>query len=215
MNNHINVVIVEDVEDVREGLRYLLSLDKDIKIINTYSDAESLIKDLRVINTPDVILMDIGLRKRDGIEATKIIKDEYPGINILMLTVFEEEDKILKSIKAGATGYILKNSAPSELIEQVKSLSLGGSPISPKAARKLLEEIQREKEEEKEQNYNLTSREKEILKSIADGYSYKEIAKLHYIADSTAKKHILNIYRKLNVNSKVEFVKKVISEKLI
>ncbi|MBN1830214.1 MAG: response regulator transcription factor [Deltaproteobacteria bacterium] len=215
MNARINVVIVEDVEDVREGLKYLLGLDETINVINTYSTAEALIKDLKRAKIPDIVLMDIGLPQMNGIEATKIIKSEYPNINILMLTIFEEEDKILKSIRAGATGYILKNATPNDLIEQVKSLAVGGSPISPKAARKLLDEIKKEKEEEAKEDYNLTSREKEILKSIADGYSYKEIARKHYIADSTAKKHILNIYKKLHVKSKVEFVKKVLQESLI
>jgi len=216
MKESINVAIVEDVEDVREGLKYLLGLDDTITVIETYTNAEDLLKDLNETHQPDIILMDIGLPQMNGIEATKIIKRYFPHIDVLMLTIFEEGEKIVKSIQAGATGYILKNAAPNDLIEQVKSLAVGGSPISPKAARKLLREIKKDdNEEDSIEDYHLTSREKEILKSIAEGYSYKEIAMKHFIADSTAKRHILNIYKKLRVRSKVEFVKKVINEHLI
>lgn len=211
----IELIIVEDDKDVREGLKYLLNLDSQIRVINVYKNAEKAIIDLEIIRTPDIILMDIGLPKMDGIEATGIIKKQYPEIKILMLTIFEEEDKILKAIRAGADGYILKNTKGVDLVEQIKSLYSGGSPISPRVARKILHKVQREEEQVVRKEYNLTRREKEILKGILKGYTYREIAKEYCIASSTVKKHILHIYRKLNVRSKVEFVKKVLNEKLV
>lgn len=211
----IELIIVEDDKDVREGLKYLLNLDSQIRVINVYKNAEKAIIDLEIIRNPDIILMDIGLPKMDGIEATGIIKKQYPEIKILMLTIFEEEDKILKAIRAGADGYILKNTKGVDLVEQIKSLYSGGSPISPRVARKILHKVQREEEQVVRKEYNLTRREKEILKGILKGYTYREIAKEYSIASSTVKKHILHIYRKLNVRSKVEFVKKVLNEKLV
>lgn len=104
----INIVIVEDSLDAREGLRYLLSLDNEIHILNTYDNAENLIKNQQILNKTHVILMDIELLGMNGIEATKIIKTNYPTINILILTIFEEKDKIVHAIQAGASGYVLK-----------------------------------------------------------------------------------------------------------
>jgi DNA-binding NarL/FixJ family response regulator len=214
-NKLIRLVIVEDVKEVRDGLKYLLSLDKEIKVVQTYKDAEELLKDLSIMTTPDVILMDIGLPRMSGIKATSLIKEKYPEVNVLILTIFEEEEKILSAVKAGATGYILKNMEPGELIRQIKSLHKGGSPISPNVARKILQEFQKESYRASETDYHLTPREKEILKDIVEGYTYTQIAANRFIASSTVKKHILHIYQKLDVTSKVEFVKKVINEKLI
>ena len=214
-NDIIELIIVEDDKDVREGLKYLLSLDSQIRVINVYRNAEKMINDLEIIRIPNIILMDIGLPKMDGIEATGIIKKQYPKISILMLTIFEEEDKILRAIRAGADGYILKNTKGIDLVEQIKSLYSGGSPISPIVARKILHKVQREEKEVVRKEYNLTRREKEILTGIIKGYTYREVAEEYCIASSTVKKHVLHIYRKLDVRSKVEFVKKVLNEKLV
>ncbi|MCK5674062.1 MAG: response regulator transcription factor [Spirochaetales bacterium] len=211
----IRLVIIEDVDEVRQGLKYLLSLDSELEIIKSYSNAESFIQSFPLLTVPNIILMDIGLPGINGVEATKIIKLKYPDIDILMLTIFEEEDKILSAIQAGATGYVLKNTEPGELVTQIKSIYAGGSPISPNIARKILTEFRKERHHNERKNYNLTPREKEIFKSIADGLTYREISTLHSIASSTVKKHILHIYQKLEVNSKVEFIKKVMKEELI
>ncbi len=211
----IRLIIIEDVEEVRQGLKYLLSLDAELEIIKAYGNAESFINSFPLLTVPNIILMDIGLPGINGIEATKIIKNKYPDIDILMLTIFEEEDKILNAIQAGATGYVLKNTDPGELVSQIKSIYSGGSPISPNIARKILTEFRKDRHYNERKNYNLTPREKDIFKGIADGLTYKEISSLHNIASSTVKKHILHIYQKLEVNSKVEFIKKVIEEELI
>ncbi|MCK5154589.1 MAG: response regulator transcription factor [Spirochaetales bacterium] len=211
----IRLVIIEDVDEVRQGLKYLLGLDSELEIIKSYGSAEPFLNSFPLLTVPNIILMDIGLPGINGIEATKIIKKEYPDIDILMLTIFEEEDKILNAIQAGATGYVLKNTDPGELVSQIKSIFSGGSPISPNIARKILTEFRKDRSHNERKNYNLTPREKEIFKSIADGLTYKEISSLHNIASSTVKKHILHIYQKLEVNSKVEFIKKVMEEDLI
>ncbi len=211
----IKLSIIEDIDEVRQGLKYLIDADPGIKVLKTYNQAEKFIDSFPLFDVPNIILMDIGLPGMSGIEATKVIKKEYPGIDILILTIFEEEDKILNAIQAGATGYILKNTRPGELISQIKSIHTGGAPISPQIARKILDEFRKKTKSIEKREYNLTPREKEILKSIVEGLTYKEISLKHGIASSTVKKHILHIYRKLQVNSKVEFIKKVIDENLI
>jgi len=211
----IKVSIVEDISEVRDGLKYLLNIDQQIDVSKTYRCAEDFLKELGSLDPPDVVLMDIKLPGINGIEATKIIKKMFPEITILILTIFEDEERILDSIRAGADGYILKNTKPGQLADQIKSACNGGSPISPLVARRILSEIQKEKKDSLKKNYNLTRREKEVLKDIVDGYTYRQIAEKHFIAGSTAKKHILHIYQKLNVTSKAEFVKKVIDENLI
>ena len=212
----INVVIVEDSLEAREGFKYLLRLEQDIRVLKACESAEELLSDENVLRAADVVLMDIELPGMNGIKATRTLKSAYPGIDVLMLTIFEDQEKIVKAVQAGASGYILKNTAPGDLVDQVKSLSRGESPISPGAARKLLDEL-REKEERNRttDDYNLTPREIEVFKAIVEGYTYKEMAGELNIASSTAKKHILHIYRKMNVSSKVEFIKKVIDEKLL
>ncbi len=211
----IRIVIIEDVEEVRQGLRYLLSLDPQIEVLKTFSSAEPFLESFPLLTIPDIVLMDIGLPGINGIEATSRIIEKYPETSILMLTIFEEEDKILSAIQAGATGYILKNTDPGELVAQIKSINSGGSPISPSIARKILKEFRKEKLYKEKRDYNLTPREKDIFKGIVEGLTYREISKRYNIASSTVKKHILHIYQKLEVNSKVEFIKKVLEEELI
>lgn len=211
----IKISIIEDIDEVRQGLKYLIDADPEIFVIKTYKNAETFLDSFPLLTVPDIILMDIGLPGMSGIEATRIIKKEYPHIAILILTIFEEEEKILNAIQAGATGYILKNTKPGELISQIKSIHIGGSPISPTIASTILQEFRKETVQKDKKDYNLTPRENEILLAIVEGLTYKQISQRYNIAASTVKKHILHIYRKLEVNSKVEFIKKVIDEKLI
>jgi len=215
ISQQIEVAIVEDEREVREGLRYLIGHDPHIRVFSAFANAEDFIAHLRSHAEPDIVLMDIHLPGMSGIEATKFLQIEHPRIIVLILTIFEEEEKILDSIKAGAKGYILKNTKPDILMEQILSAKNEGSPVSPVAARYILNEIRRENIDIKTGNYHLTIREKEVLKDIVDGLTYKESAEEHHIAGSTAKKHILHIYQKLNVSSKAEIVRKAITEKLI
>src|SRR6056297_3236204 len=211
----IRLMICEDVKDVREGFRYLLNMEEGMKVVDAYESAEQMLKGMKHLGAPDIILMDIELPGMTGIEATTEVKRLYPEVAVLILTIFEEEEKILNAIQAGATGYILKNTSPGELITQIKTLHAGGSPISPNVARILLQEFQRDYSTRNHDDYNLTPREKEIVHGIVKGLTYRQIADHYGISGATVKKHILHIYKKLNVRSKVEFMKKVMDSDLM
>ena len=211
----IRLMIVEDQKEVREGLRYLLGLDSRIQVVKAFDRAEDLLEAVGSAAPPDLVLMDIGLPGMSGIEATRALRALHPDINVIILTVFEDEEKLIASIKAGANGYILKNTKPDVLLEQIVSAVSDGSPISPRVARRLLDEIVKEGSGRDAADYGLTPREKQVLRDVVDGLTYREIAERHGIAASTAKKHILHIYQKLDVNTKAEFVRKAIREKLI
>jgi DNA-binding NarL/FixJ family response regulator len=211
----IRIMICEDEREARESFRYLLGLDEEIRVMGTFATAEALIECIKDVGPPDVVMMDIGLPDMSGIEATGIIHERWPDINILILTIFEEEEKILSAVQAGAAGYVLKNTRPGELTSQIKALHRGGSPISPGVARKLLGELRRERTPVETIDYKLTPRELEVMGGIVEGFTYSEIADKYGISGSTVKKHILHIYRKLDVSSKVEFMKKVMRDNLL
>ncbi|MBU0935926.1 MAG: response regulator transcription factor [Spirochaetes bacterium] len=211
----LKLVIVEDERDVREGLRYLLGLDARVRISGAFAKAEEMLEYLGRGNSCDLVLMDIHLPGITGIEACRKLRAAYPALPVLILTVFEDEDTILDAIKAGANGYILKTTRPESLLEQIFSAAEGGSPISPSVGSRLLEEIRRSQPQVSAVDYGLTSRELEVLQDIVNGLTYRELAERHHIAGSTAKKHILHIYQKLNVNSRAEVVRKALEERLV
>jgi DNA-binding NarL/FixJ family response regulator len=212
----ISVAICEDEQEVREGFRYLLNLDPDIRVLGVYSAAEALIAALdEGLIRPEIVLMDIVLPGMSGIDATGYIRERHPAIEVLILTIFEEEAKIMQAIEQGAAGYVVKSTRPGDLVAQIKDVKSGGSPISPHVARKLLSEFRRERVRRPSDEFNLTTREREIVGAIVEGLTYREIADRYNIAASTVKRHILNIYKKLRVNSKVEFMKKVFESDLI
>jgi DNA-binding NarL/FixJ family response regulator len=203
----IKVMICEDIKEVREGLKFLLEMDEEIEVVSTTGKAEELFSSIEQYGPPDVVLMDIGLEGMSGLEATSLLVEKYPKVKVLILTIFEEEEKILKAIENGASGYILKNSRPEELVSQIKAVHAGGAPVSPSVAKVLLKEL-RKGSTTSCNEYRLTSREKEIMKALMEGLTYREIAQKFNIASSTVKKHILHIYRKMEVSNKVEFMKK-------
>jgi DNA-binding NarL/FixJ family response regulator len=213
--SQVSLAIVEDEKNVREGLRYLLGLDGRIRIAASFGKAEELLSYLEEGNKVDIVLMDIHLPGLDGIEATRRLQASRPEIIVLILTIFEEEETILDAIKAGAKGYILKNTKPDALLDQIISAVSEGSPISPTVARRILDEIRRGDVAARPSDYALTARETEVLRDIVNGLTYRELADKHHIAGSTAKKHILHIYQKLNVNSKAEVVRKALEERLV
>ncbi len=209
------VAIVDDQKEVREGLAYLLGLDARIRIVGSFERAEDLLAWLQGNDSPNIVLMDIHLPGMNGIEATRSLQVSHPDAIVLILTIFEEPDTILEAFRAGAKGYILKNTKPEILLEQVLSAKDDGSPISPTVARRLLDELRRGVQETPSNDYGLTAREREVLRDIVDGLTYRELAEKHHIAGSTAKKHILHIYQKLNVSSKAEIVRKALNERLV
>ncbi len=211
--NDIKVVIVEDNDEIRDGLAYLINSSSGFSCLATYPSGEDLLKDFlnekkdKNYVFPDVILMDINLPGMSGIDCIKKIKETKNSIQIMMLTVYEDYETIYKSLKAGATGYILKKSATVELLNAIKDIYNGGSPMSSQIARKVVLSFQEQKISDESQK--LTPREQEILNYLAMGYRYKEIANKLFISVETVRTHIRNIYEKLHVNSRTEAILKI------
>jgi len=211
----INVAIVEDNKTIREGLAALVNGTEEYKCIGSYSDCETFLKELELLNV-DVVLMDIGLPGMNGIEGVKKAKQINPDISILMLTVYEESEIVYDALCAGAYGYLVKKTPPSRLIEAIKEVYEGGSPMSSRIARQVITSFQLYKNGSAiDSQYNLTNREKEALQHLAEGSNYQEIADELYISVDTVRHHIRNIYKKLQVHSQSEAVAKAIRKKLI
>jgi len=161
---------------------------------------------------PDIVLMDIDLPDINGIEGVRTVKNVFEKIQVLMFTVFEDDEKIFAAIRAGASGYLLKKTPPGEIISAVQQLYEGGAPMSPSIARKMVQAFQ-SPHNYSLADYELTAREKEILFSLVDGLSYKKIGEKYFISLSTIRTHICNIYTKLHVHSKSQAVAKVLQGK--
>ncbi len=204
---NINVAVVEDQVEIREGLEIMLNQSSEFNCIGTYSNGEWLLKDLIIIK-PDIVLMDIGLPGISGIECLKQIKMINPDIAVVMLTVFEDDEKIFNSILAGADGYLLKKTPQAKLIESLAELFNGGAAVNPQIARKVLELFRTKPNEDME---SLSSRETEILNELVKGYTHKQIAEKLFISPETVRGHLKNIYQKLHVHSKTEAVVKALS----
>ena len=201
----IKVSIVEDLVEVREGLAELVRSDKELLMMENFDNAESAIEKLPLLE-PDIVVMDINLPGISGIECIKIIKEKCPGIQFMMFTVYETDEKVLQALQAGATGYLLKRTEPKRILESIKELNQGGSPMSSNIARKLVNIFLNEKVKTKKEI--LSDRENEVLQLLADGLLYKEIADRLHIAHGTVRQHIHNIYEKLHVQNRTEAVNK-------
>ena len=199
----IRVSIVEDLAEVREGLVDLVQSDEELFMVSSFKDVESAAQKLPDLKA-DIVLMDINLPGMSGIECIKLIKERCPGTQFLMFTVYENDDKVLEALQAGATGYLLKRTKPEQILESIKELNQGGSPMSSNIARKLLNIFLHEKKATKKEA--LSDRENEVLQLLADGLLYKEIANRLYIGHGTVRQHLHNIYEKLHVNNRTEAV---------
>lgn len=195
----------------------LLSTEPEFEVVGAFSHVLDCVQDVKDSN-PDVILMDIEMPGMTGIEAVRTIKKEFPHILILMQTVFEDDDRVFDSICAGASGYILKNFLNTRLVESIKELQYGGSPMSPSVARKVLNKMQQVPQlvrPEEAPDYDLTPREKEVLGCIVDGLAYKMIADKLSISYETVRSHVKKIYEKLHVASLTEVVSKAMKERIV
>lgn len=202
----INVAIVEDDATIREAIKDFLDSKENLTCNMAFESVESLLSELNKDNTPDIILMDIGLPGMSGISGIKLLKEKFPKINTIMLTVYHDTHKIFQSLCAGASGYLLKNSPFSDIKAAIEIVKDGGSSMSPQIARKVIEHFQMG--EKISTDSNLTDKEKEIVLCLVDGLSYKMIALQEKISIETVRSHIKNIYKKLQVHSKAEVIKK-------
>lgn len=203
MKETIKVAIVEDREDVRAGLAYLIDGSPGFDCVGAYESAEEAISGFKQADV-NVVLMDIGLPGMNGIEAVRIIKEKWPHIQIMMLTVYEDDERMFKSLKAGATGYVLKKTPPARLLQNIQSLHEGGSPMSSQIARRLVESFHAPEQKPASEDEQLTPREEEILGLLAQGFRYKEIADQLFISLDTVRTHIRHIYEKMHVRSRTE-----------
>jgi DNA-binding NarL/FixJ family response regulator len=206
----IKVAIVEDVKDIREGLQLLINSNDSFSCSNTFSTAEEILAQLPK-DLPDVVLMDIQLPGISGIEAVKKLKVKYPAVQFIMSTIYEDNESIFESLKAGATGYLLKKTIPSKILEAITEVYDGGSPMSAQIARKVIAAFQ--KKNPIDESSELTPKEKEILKALSKGLRYKEIAFEMQISMDTVRTHVRHIYEKLQVQSRMDAVNKVYGSK--
>jgi DNA-binding NarL/FixJ family response regulator len=214
----IRVLIVDDHALFRRGLQMVLEQETDIVVVGEGGDgAEAVSKTQELM--PDVVLMDVRMPKRGGIEATKQIKEIAPHVKILMLTISDEEADLYDAIKAGATGYLLKEVSIEEVGAAIRSVQTGQSLISPSMASKLLSEfatmVKRADEKQAAPQPRLTDREMEVLKLVAKGRNNRDIAKELFISENTVKNHIRNILEKLHLHSRMEAVVYAVREKLL
>lgn len=200
----IHVAIVEDRKEVREGLRYLIDLSDGCQVHGAYREAESALGAFASAQ-PDVVLMDIELPGINGIEATRKIKDTWPSVQVMMLTVYEDDERIFRSLEAGATGYVLKKTPPAQLVRDIASVHAGGSPMTSGIARRVVRTFHgRDPAPDASALEALTGREEEILSLLSEGYRYREIAEALFISLDTVRTHIRHIYEKLHVRSRTE-----------
>lgn len=202
----INVVIIEDIKEIREGLQMLINGSDGFICTQTFASGEEALEKLPYIN-PDVALMDINLPGINGIEVVRKLKTQGSSTQFIMSTVYEDDDSIFESLKAGANGYLLKKTAPTKILDSITEVYQGGSPMSGQIARKVIASFQQK--DSIDESLLLTHREKEILKSLSKGSRYKEIASEFNIGIETVRSHARNIYEKLQVQSRTEAINKI------
>lgn len=202
----ISLAIVEDLDEVREGLKQFISLNKEFNVLDTYKTAEEAMYELPSLK-PDVVIMDINLPGANGIDCIKEVRNKIPKTQFMMFTVYENDEKVFEALKAGATGYLLKSTGLVQLIEALKELHNGGSPMSSNIARKLVN-IFHESQKNNLPVEELSNRENEILQLLAKGLLYKEIADHLSISTATVRQHIHKIYEKLHVQNRTEAINK-------
>jgi DNA-binding NarL/FixJ family response regulator len=214
----IRVLIVDDHELFRKGLQMVLEAEPDIEVVGEASDGNEAIAKAEE-TSPDVVLMDVRMPKRSGIEATTTIKDTLPSTRILMLTISDEEADLYEAIKAGASGYLLKEISIEEVADAVRAVQQGQSLISPSMASKLLNEfaamVKRRDERAQVPGPRLTERELEVLKLVAKGLNNRDIGQELFISENTVKNHVRNILEKLHLHSRMEAVVYAVREKLL
>lgn len=206
--NEITVAIIEDDDEIRKMLSLIVDRSPGYSCKQSYPDCESSL-DAIINEPPDVVLMDIDLPNMNGIEGVIHLKEKLLETDFIMLTIKDDDDSVFNSLCAGASGYLLKDTAPAQLLDSIKEVYEGGSPMSPSIARRIINSFR------PTSNFTLTKREIVILERLCDGENYKAIADSLFISGHTVRTHIKNIYKKLHVNSRGEAVKKAVRNKLV
>jgi DNA-binding NarL/FixJ family response regulator len=216
MGGGLKVLVVDDHALFRQGLHMVLKQERDIEVVGEAADGHEAVAKAQEL-MPDVILMDVRMPKRSGIEATQQIKDALPHVKILMLTISDEEADLYEAIKAGASGYLLKEIPIDEVADAVRSVWAGQSRISPAMAAKLLSEFAAMSRREKEQlpAPRLTEREMQVLGLVAQGMNNRDIGAQLFISENTVKNHIRNILEKLHLHSRMEAVVYAVRKNLL
>jgi DNA-binding NarL/FixJ family response regulator len=212
-NEVIKAAIVEDQRDIREGLTMLINGTAGYACAGSYRSMEEALDRIKS-DVPDVVLCDIGLPGMNGIEGIRILKERYPGLSLLMLTVYDDDDRIFDALCAGACGYLLKRTSPTRLLESLKEAVAGGAPMSPEVASRVLT-LFREIRPPERVDYELTPHESRLLKLLVEGHNYATAAEALNVSYNTVKFHMRHIYEKLQVHSKSEAVGKAMRERLI
>ncbi len=207
----ITISIVEDLVEVREGLQQFISLNSEFNVIGSFQTAEEAMQEIPRLK-PNIVIMDINLPGMNGIDCIRQVKDKVPGTQFMMFTVYENDDKVFDALKAGASGYLLKNTGLVQMIASLKELHDGGSPMSSNIARKLVSVFHTQGKAKSEVE-TLSPRENEVLVLLSDGLLYKEIAEQLSISIATVRQHIHKIYDKLHVENRTEALNKAYGKK--
>ena len=212
-NASIRVIIIEDMRDVREGLKLLINGSPGFHCDGAYRSVEDALAATVALDPPDIILTDLGLPGLSGIEGIRMFRERLPNTAILALTIYENNDKIFNALCAGATGYLLKNTAAARLLEALKEVAGGGAPMSPEVARRVVQLFRDFRPVSA--SYDLTPQETHLLKLLVEGHHKKTAAHEMGISFHTVSFHLKNIYEKLQVHSKSEAVAKALREHLV
>jgi len=210
----IRVAIIEDSREVREGLAALINGTRGFSCSSSYYSMEAALAGISLQKEPDVILTDIGLPGMSGIEGIEILRERYPQVPIVALTVYDNDEKVFNALCAGASGYLLKTTPPARLLESIREVVNGGAPMSPEVARRVVR-LFREFRPPETADYRLTPQETELLKLLIEGHHKKTAAREMSISTNTVSFHLKNIYSKLQVHSKTEAVAKALRERLV
>jgi DNA-binding NarL/FixJ family response regulator len=205
----IQVAVVEDDEEIRANLTHRIGGNSAFLLLRSYGDAEAALADLPRYK-PDVVLMDINLPGIDGIECVRQLKPRMPGVQFIMLTVYEDSNRLFKSLMAGASGYLLKRTPPAKLLAAIREARQGGSPMTPQIARRVVQHFQQVPAPSSDVQ-RLTPREGEVLEQLAKGFRYKEIVDILHISQGTLHSYIRTIYEKMHVHSRTEAVVKYLN----
>jgi DNA-binding NarL/FixJ family response regulator len=200
MEKAIRILIVDDHTVLRHGLHLMLELKPGLEVVGEARDGVDAISQARLLQ-PDVILMDLEMPRMGGQQAIQEIHNEFPAINILVLTSFADNDKIMQAIKAGAAGYLLKDASPADLVQSIKNVFAGNVSLSPEITKKLVQQMQ-QPPANRQAEQSLTEREREILRLAASGLSNQDIARRLVIAEGTVRFHLSNIFSKFQVSNR-------------